>query len=300
MNEPTHSNPTPMAGSKLSTIFLVVLGLHIVLIVAFSAYHLLKGDSSADAMSPGMADTEQTLPSSNPTDAGATSEQPTVETVQNDPAPGMETPGSEAASLPMPASNDPIWTRVPAAEERNESVSTAVKAPPFSQAPRVEMTVNEKTHTVAKGDSLARIARIYNITVVELKAANNMSTDLIKVGQTLQLPSVQSLKSAPVNVASVKAPASPVLTPVVPPRAVEVGSSYTVGKGDTLWNIARKFNVKPQELAAANGITDPSKLKIGTVLRLPGNVEKQDLAQPPAKPQPVPGNTDMAMAPREN
>jgi len=299
MNESTNSNPTPMAGSKLSTIFLVVLGLHIVLIVAFSAYHLLKGDSSADALSPGMADTEQTLPSNNPADGGVSSEQPTVETVQADPSPAMESPGSEAASLPMPASNDPIWTRVPAAEERNDSVSASVKAPPASQAPRVEMTVNEKTHTVAKGDSLARIARVYGITVAELKAANNMSADLIKIGQTLQLPSVQSFKPAPANVASVKAPASPFMTPVAP-RAVEVGSSYTVGKGDTLWNIARKFNVKPQELAAANGITDPSKLKIGTVLRLPGSVEKQDLAQPPSKPQPVPGNTDMAMAPREN
>jgi LysM repeat protein len=299
MNEPTPSHPAPMAGSKLSTIFLVVLGLHIVLIVAFSAYHLLKGDSSADALSSGMADTEQTLPSTHQPDAGAPSEQPTVETVQTDPAPAMESPGTEAASLPMPASNDPIWTRVPAAEERNDSVSAAVKAPPASPAPRVEMTVNEKTHTVAKGDSLARIARVYGITVAELKAANNMSTDLIKIGQTLQLPSVQSFKPAPVSVASVKTPAPPVIAPVAP-RAVEVGSSYTVGKGDTLWNIARKFNVKPQELAAANGITDPSKLKIGTVLRVPGSVEKQDLAQPPAKPQPVPGNTDMAMAPREN
>lgn len=302
MNEPNTTGSAPMAGSKLSTIFLVVLGLHIVLIVAFSAYHLLKGDASGEAGVPEMANTEQTQPPMAAEDTAGTMELPTVETQQTESSPAMVTPPSDAASHPMPASNDPIWTRVPAPSENSTTAPAMASSPtvPALNSPaRVEMTVNEKSHTVVKGDSLARIARKYGVTVADLKAANNMTGDLIKVGQSMQLPSVQSAKVAPAPAAVAAVKPAPSTAPIVR-RAVEVatGSSYTVGKGDTLWNIARKFNVKPQELAAANGITDPSKLKIGTVLRLPGAADKQDLAQPPARPEPVPVNTDMAMAPR--
>ncbi|MHB9153441.1 MAG: LysM peptidoglycan-binding domain-containing protein [Spirochaetales bacterium] len=44
---------------------------------------------------------------------------------------------------------------------------------------------------------------------------------------------------------------------------------HTLAKGETLYSISRKYNVSYEALAAANGITDPTKLRIGTVLIIP-------------------------------
>lgn len=47
---------------------------------------------------------------------------------------------------------------------------------------------NDKTYIVKPGDSLEKIARIYKTTVDELKTENNLTNDLIVVGQELKLP----------------------------------------------------------------------------------------------------------------
>lgn len=44
---------------------------------------------------------------------------------------------------------------------------------------------------------------------------------------------------------------------------------YTVKAGDTLRGIAASFGVRPREIAEANGITDPSRIRIGQVLLIP-------------------------------
>lgn len=52
-----------------------------------------------------------------------------------------------------------------------------------------------------------------------------------------------------------------------------VPKSATVKKGDTLWGYAVKFYGNGQEwsrIAQANGISDPKKLQIGTVVTIPG------------------------------
>lgn len=46
------------------------------------------------------------------------------------------------------------------------------------------------------------------------------------------------------------------------------GDTYTVQPGDTLYSIATRNGCNPTELAQANGITDPTLLSPGTVLRL--------------------------------
>jgi len=53
---------------------------------------------------------------------------------------------------------------------------------------RVVLTLTPKTHTVAKGDSLAGIAHQYGTTVAALKRANALSRDVIRVGQKLIIP----------------------------------------------------------------------------------------------------------------
>lgn len=50
--------------------------------------------------------------------------------------------------------------------------------------------------------------------------------------------------------------------------ALNANGTYTVKEGDTIWAIGVHFNIKPQVIETVNGITDPYKLQIGTVLKL--------------------------------
>ena len=45
-----------------------------------------------------------------------------------------------------------------------------------------------ETYVVKSGDSLSKIAKIHGTTVKALRAANNLKTDQIKVGQKLKIP----------------------------------------------------------------------------------------------------------------
>ncbi|WP_459770273.1 LysM peptidoglycan-binding domain-containing protein, partial [Alkalibacterium sp. s-m-28] len=46
---------------------------------------------------------------------------------------------------------------------------------------------NQRTHTVARGDTLSHIAQRNNVTVRQLMTINNLSNDVIFVNQTLRL-----------------------------------------------------------------------------------------------------------------
>lgn len=56
------------------------------------------------------------------------------------------------------------------------------------------------------------------------------------------------------------------------PRAIPAGSnakSHTVKSGESVWRIAKQYNLTQKDLMSLNGISDPSKLKAGQVLKLP-------------------------------
>ncbi|MSU18787.1 MAG: LysM peptidoglycan-binding domain-containing protein [Lacunisphaera sp.] len=125
------------------------------------------------------------------------------------------------------------------------------------------------TYTVGKGDSLWSIAKKNNLTVTELAKVNNLNSGtalqpgkkLIVPGKVGGAPKDLSTAAAPAKIATDK-PAA------VVPRGDEV--KHTVQPGESLGVIARKYQVSTGELAAANSITDPSKVRVGQQLVIPG------------------------------
>ena len=69
------------------------------------------------------------------------------------------------------------------------------------------------THLVAKGDTLSSIARRYHAKIGELKTANGLKDDLIRIGQSLKIPSAKQVKVKPVTEEEV---AKPAIDPVDP------------------------------------------------------------------------------------
>jgi LysM repeat protein len=70
-----------------------------------------------------------------------------------------------------------------------------------------------KTYKVKSGDNLGKIAKAYGVTVKQLRAANNLRTDQIKVGQTLKIPVKEPAPLPPVE----SIPPVPAAPPAAPP-----------------------------------------------------------------------------------
>lgn len=66
-----------------------------------------------------------------------------------------------------------------------------------------------KTYKVRSGDNLMKIAKLHGVSVKQLRSANNLRTDQIKVGQVLKIPAKPA--EAPVELAP------PAVPPVAPP-----------------------------------------------------------------------------------
>ena len=109
----------------------------------------------------------------------------------------------------------------------------------------------QQEYIVAKGESLYRIAKNYNISVADLKRLNNLSGNLINTGQKLIVSSTEDEES----------------------KATEVGSVYRTKKtyhrihnGDTLSKIAHKYKITVTELKRLNQNVSDNRLKINSRL----------------------------------
>ena len=104
-------------------------------------------------------------------------------------------------------------------------------------------TLPESTYEVQRGDTLYSIAAKYGLTVEELKESNNLDTNILSIGQLLNIPTKEEVAS---------------------------NNTYTVKKGDSLYSIAREFNTTVDEIKRINNLIS-NLLSIGQELKLPTN-----------------------------
>ena len=106
-------------------------------------------------------------------------------------------------------------------------------------------TVITDTYKVQSGDTLYSISKKLDTTVTELKKLNNLSSNMLSVGQVLKIPT----------------------------KTVDIGETdiYQVQVGDTLYSIARKYNISVNELKNLNNLVD-NTLSIGQILEVPSGL----------------------------
>ena len=103
---------------------------------------------------------------------------------------------------------------------------------------------NYINYIVVKGDSLYAIARKYNTTVDEIKRLNNLSSNLLSIGQILKISSDSNTNINSNNYIN-----------------------YIVVKGDSLYAIAKKYNTTVDEIKRINNLNS-NNLSIGQVLKI--------------------------------
>ena len=140
-----------------------------------------------------------------------------------------------------------LGTTVSKLKKENNLTSNTLQIGEVLRIPTKEIYEEEENiYIVKKGDSLYSIANKYNTTVDELKRINNLTSNILSIGQVLKLPSDKAN-----NV-----------------EKEENTISYTVKKGDSLYSIARKYDTTIDRIKDLNNLTT-NLLSIGQVLLIP-------------------------------
>lgn len=155
----------------------------------------------------------------------------------------------------------------------------------------------QNTYTVQAGDTLYSIARRFNLSVNELKALNNLTSNNLSIGQVLIISEevnippdsgnaiIYTVQSGDtlygianrygVSVADIidlNNLGTTVLTVgqklLIPNQSTDTTTTYTVKAGDSLYKIANQFGVTVNDIISANNLTSTT-LQIGQVLTIP-------------------------------
>lgn len=118
----------------------------------------------------------------------------------------------------------------------------------------VNLASANTSYTVRNGDTLGEIALRHGVSTAELRSANQLTGDLIRVGQKLTIPS-QSASTT---------------------TAAPTGNHHVVQAGDTLGSIALTHGISVGALKRANNLSS-DMIRIGQKLQVPAATSTEDL-----------------------
>lgn len=128
-------------------------------------------------------------------------------------------------------------------DEKNNNINNNINQPKNAE-PIV--------YTVKAGDNLWNISRKYGVSVEVIIDVNNFKDkDFLSLGQKLEIPAIGG------GVSNYNQKQEPTII------------TYTVVKGDNLWSISQRFDVKMTSIISANNLKEISRLSIGQKLKLP-------------------------------
>jgi membrane-bound lytic murein transglycosylase D len=135
---------------------------------------------------------------------------------------------------------------------------TAIFVENLKQYP-LEERLAWQTYQVKRGDSLAAIARRYNTTVDSLRDINQIRGSLIRQGDNLLIPTAST--DADFYALSADNRLEKKQNRGGSEDAQKI--SYTVKRGDSFWEISRRYKVSVNQLAKWNGMAPKDPLRVG-------------------------------------
>ncbi|WP_373548605.1 LysM peptidoglycan-binding domain-containing protein [Haliscomenobacter sp.] len=135
---------------------------------------------------------------------------------------------------------------------------------------------SSRTHSVKKGESLYRIAKLYNVTVDDIKAWNYLQSDLIAVGTSL----------------SIGTPAPYVASNNVPPQYGQMTErsvqgwqtglqNHTLLSGEALASIANYYGLTEARLRSMNNLGPQDPVPAGYILNVNPCLNSTTMGPPP-------------------
>ncbi len=166
-------------------------------------------------------------------------------------------------------------------DEPGLEVSTPPVLPTVAQTQRAAPVAPARFHTLQRGETLLAVARRYDMSVAELKLLNKLKNNNVRAGARLtisnggpvlaSLTTPQTKTSDPIILAKAQATSAPQVSKAVVRQAgAKSGpkiAHHKVRKGDTLFSIAKHYNVELDDLKRWNKLAG-SHLKIGTTLTI--------------------------------
>jgi len=144
-------------------------------------------------------------------------------------------------------------------------------------------------HRVAQGETMFALSRRYRVSVDQITAANPQLKTGLGIGEVVLIPR-PSGGAAGKTTAAARITASP-----TPTSGGNVPERYTVAKGETLFGIARRYNLSPAELILLNRLPAGGAVRVGQELLLrsteagaaPSAAEPTAATPRPATPDPA-------------
>ncbi|WP_282109523.1 LysM peptidoglycan-binding domain-containing protein [Shewanella algicola] len=134
-------------------------------------------------------------------------------------------------------------------------------------------------YIIQPGDNIGIIAKRHQTTVAKIKHMNDINGDKIIAGDFLYMPHTSSQVILDVELAATQS-ARPIINQPSPAKAttkstakpmsltvVSPTADHTVKYGDTLWSIAKVYNVSVEQIIYWNNMTHKDKLSVGKKLK---------------------------------
>lgn len=133
----------------------------------------------------------------------------------------------------------------------------------------------KKVHTVKGGEKLSTIARKYGVTVADLKTWNYIGKKGLRPGKKLVVYVRENKKPKELevrtennqNVAATKEPSNKQLAVTTKSSEKTAYLMHKVKKGESLFNISKKYGVDAKDLTSLNGLKS-SSLHVGQLLKI--------------------------------
>jgi membrane-bound lytic murein transglycosylase D len=120
-----------------------------------------------------------------------------------------------------------------------ELISKKSLKPVFEGADDTQVASVKRSYRVKRGDSLGSIAKANNVDVKDLQRWNKLTGKNLKPGQTLVMQDTSKRNSGRVNT-------------VIAANTKKQQTKYKVQQGDSLYIVAKRFNVEMQHLKRWN------------------------------------------------